>query len=80
LTAARNVAISARLTGRSGQQRGGSVPQPAVMPAAAMALMPAVWAPRSSTSVNPAGRPGSRLKVWVRNVAISARLTGRSGQ
>ena len=75
------VAISARFTGWSGQKRSGAVPQPAVTPEARNASMERAWTLPASTSLNPAAASGtSRSKARSRNVAISARVTTRSGQ
>ena len=57
---ARKVAICARVTSRRGQYVGGSVSHPAVIPAAAKALMPASWV-WPSVSMNPAGDPAWRI-------------------
>ena len=73
-------AISARVTGASGQNTAGSAPHPDAIPAAARALMlEACLCP--GTSVNPAGSgPGSRSKALVRKTAARALVTVSSGQ
>ena len=63
----RKVAISALVTGRSGQYRGGLVAQPLVTAAAASASMLAWWV-LPEVSVNPAGGAGGRLRARVRKV------------
>ena len=76
---ANNVAIWARVTGRSPQKRNGSAAQPAVIPAAASASILASC-PLDSMSVNPAAPAASMLNARTKNVAIWARVTGRSPQ
>ena len=59
---ARNVAISARVTWRSGQNRNGAVEQPAVTRLAANASMSATKVWPSPTSANPASGPGLEVE------------------
>ena len=75
----RNVAISARVVSRSGQNRVPS-PHPLVIPDAASAVNWSKYQASAGTSEKPGSGPGARLKARVKNTAICARVTDASGQ
>ena len=75
---ARNVAISALVTGWSGQNMVSS--HPLVIPEAASLATLAAYQASEGTSLKPGSGPSSRPNARDRKAAISARVVVRSGQ